>query len=167
MRHWIAIGIGVVLAIVLAVVALRFAFGSSEGPQVAKARAIVATVDDGRQAGNILNAGVAQQVPCGQIPKMAFDPHTGKARFWYARSPTDELLECFNSPGFSRFQEATALKEVTALVIKEILDKKEYYPEYEAAAYTKPPVQLYVAPPPVPTPTPLPDLSEWGPCCGR
>jgi len=140
--------IGLVIAVAVLAIILGFTFFGGtpkkvDGPAVKAAKAIVATAEDEREAGDIINAGIAQQVPCGAVAKFAFDPHTGNPRVWVYQRP-DGIIECYNSEGWHRTARVH-LKSITTLEVDQILADTDTYPPTRKPAAA-----------PAPTPTPAP-----------
>ncbi len=143
--------------------------GTKLGPEARKAQALVESVKDHHQAGSIIDAGVAKSVACGAAARNAFDPSTGKNRYWFYRWP-EGTIECFNTGGYHRVT-GEALSPLGVDQIKVIIgDDKKYPADTDLWA---PPVRVAAptahqhrpAAPAAPTAT-VPDLSE-GPCCPK
>jgi hypothetical protein len=159
------IGVGIlILALAIGGVYAIITY-NSEGPAVKEANKLAAQLNDQRQAGDIINSVVAQQVPCGRVAKLAFDPRTGNARVWTFRM-ADGNLECYNSPGFHRTARGP-LMGITTLEVDEIMSRPDLYPvpasRPQGTSVPAPqPQQIIVRVETPPSPPPCPD-SEWSP----
>jgi hypothetical protein len=161
---WKWIGGGAALVAVLAlIVSLTLSggdpasslFGEPKlGPKALAAREVVASVNDHLQSDSILDSNVAKQVSCGAAARSAFDPMTGKNRFWFFRWE-DGTVECYSTGGFHRVR-GEALLPLGGDQIKVILGDPEKYPA--DTDFYSPPARV--------GPTPLPELGE-GPCCTK
>jgi hypothetical protein len=173
MRTWQKWTLGVVAALIViwAITALTFwsvaPKPKQDGPQVVAAKALVATADDGREAGTIIDTGYSKPVPCGIAARNAFDPHTGAKKYFYFQWEGG-AYECFDTPGYHRVR-GVKLEPLGSDQVSNILKDTAKYPS--EAPFWDPPAKFTSQPRPVhrqpaPAATPLPELGE-GPCCSK
>lgn len=99
--------------------------GKKLGPEAKKAAEISASIGDHHQAGTMLDNVVAKPVACGTAARNAFDPFSGKNRFWFYRWP-EGTIECYNTGGFHRIT-GEELQPLGVAQIQVILADQEKY----------------------------------------